>query len=150
MLQLPRPINILGFSWNVGWHFLKMSSDISDFSRNVCQHFLKCYFKWWECHGGEGLKTKCRPTFRNCRPTFRKLIQCRSATYHLILCDTNFAFPTSSSLYKNHFSHNTKSWRPLFMVLNLFNIIIIEANFVSAIKVHYPFLLNMEALLSGS
>ena len=74
MLQLSRPINILGFSQNIGRHFGKMSADISDFSWNVGRHFLKRHFKCgWGCRGGEGLKTKCRPTFRKCRPTFKTL-----------------------------------------------------------------------------
>ena len=74
------PINILGVSQNVGRHFGKMLADISDFSRNVGQiryvgrYFLKRHFKCgWGCRGGEGLKTKCWPTFRKCRPTFKTL-----------------------------------------------------------------------------
>lgn len=45
---------------------------------------------------------------------------------------TNWVFPTSSSLYIAHHSLSTKSWKPLPMVLNLLNIIMANANLVSA------------------
>jgi len=54
--------------------FQEMSADISDFFKNVDRHFPKRHFKWgWECRDSEGLKTKCRPTFKTLSTVITKL-----------------------------------------------------------------------------